>query len=91
MGSQERGLGAEPPRKFSVTTPFRLSENEGNALFRDNSLTKIATFPCQGYKNGIDESRTSFCIGAGGRSLGGDSPSSFEEFIQIGHIREKFS
>ena len=42
MGPYERGLGAEPPRKFSVTTPFRLSENEGNALFRDNSLTKIA-------------------------------------------------
>ena len=27
------GLGAKPPRKILVTTPFKLSENMGNALF----------------------------------------------------------
>ena len=30
------GLGAQPPRKFSVTTPFSLLENEGNAPFMTN-------------------------------------------------------
>ena len=32
------GLGAKPPEKFFVTTPFRLSENVGNALWSISEL-----------------------------------------------------
>ena len=35
------GLGAQPPRKFSVITPFGLPENEGNAPFMTNYSKKI--------------------------------------------------
>ena len=34
------GLGAKPPRKFSATTPFRVSENKGNALFKEINSEK---------------------------------------------------
>ena len=35
------GLGAQPPRKFFVTTPLSLSENEGNNLFITNYSKKL--------------------------------------------------
>ena len=46
------GLGGAAPRKFSVTTPLNLPENEGNAPFKTNYSKEIAyTFRVKGIKN----------------------------------------
>ena len=37
------------PRKFSVITPFRRSENEGNALFRISFFKNCVSIPCKGH------------------------------------------
>ena len=50
------GLGAQPPGKYSVTTPFRHSENEGNALFTISFLKNCVNIPCKVIKKLLYES-----------------------------------
>ena len=39
-----RGFGGAAPKKFFVTTPFSLPENEGNALFITNYFKKLPKY-----------------------------------------------
>ena len=43
IGGRPRGFGEQSPRKFFVTTPFSLPENEGNASFKTNHSKKLLT------------------------------------------------
>ena len=43
------GLVALPPKRFSVTTPFSRSENEGNGPVRTNFSKNCVNIPCKGY------------------------------------------
>ena len=43
------GLGLQPLRKFFVSTPFSLPENEGNVLLRLIFLKYCLDIPCRGY------------------------------------------
>ena len=61
IGTGPRGFGGAAPRKFSVTTPLSLPENEGHAPFKNNYSKKIAsTFRVTAIEN--IESRTSFML-----------------------------